>query len=59
MTARIVFTIPEGMAEKMTQSSQPIYLDVFGAVRLNTTFEKVGDWMRIAPGPVTRYKAGE
>lgn len=54
--ARIVFTIPNEIADKMSQQSPDIYLDVFGSVR-GRDHQKIGDWMRIAPGTtVERYK---
>lgn len=54
--ARIVFTIPEEIAEAMETRTAPVYLDVFGSVRMMSTGEKVGDWMRIGGGRVSRYQ---
>lgn len=50
--ARIIFTIPAELADAMEKQSQPFYLDVFGGVRHQETTEKIGDWMRVAPGTI-------
>lgn len=58
MVARIVFTVPDEFADAMESRAQAFYLDASGMVRLTRNGEQIGNWMRIAPGVVTRYKKG-